>query len=34
MEPGVEYTLTPRNDVAGHEWKTKGRMTITKKRSL
>ena len=32
MEPGVEYTLTPRNDVAGYAWKTKGRVTITKPR--
>ena len=30
MEPGVEYTLTPPNDVAGYEWKTKGRVTIRK----
>jgi hypothetical protein len=32
MEPGIEYTLTPRNGVAGYEWKTKGRVTIAKKR--
>ncbi len=32
MEPGVEYTLTPRNEVAGYEWKTKGRVTIMKPR--
>ncbi len=31
MEPGVEYTITPQNDVAGYEWKTTGRVTITKK---
>jgi RNA polymerase sigma factor (sigma-70 family) len=31
MEPGVEYTLKPRNEVSGYEWKTKGRVTIAKK---
>ncbi len=31
MEPGVEYTLKPRNEVPGYEWKTQGRVTITKK---
>ena len=31
MEPGVEYTLTPRNEVAGYAWKTKGRVTIVRK---
>ena len=33
MVPGVEYTLKPRNEVPGYEyeWKTKGRVTITKK---
>ena len=31
MEPGVEYTLRPRNEVAGYEWKVKGRETIAKK---
>jgi len=30
MTAGIEYTLTPRNEVAGYEWKTKGRVTITK----
>jgi hypothetical protein len=32
MGSGVEYTLRPRNEVAGYEWKVKGRVTITKKR--
>jgi len=32
MEPRVEYTLTPRNEVAGYEWKTKRPVTITKPR--
>jgi hypothetical protein len=32
MQPGIAYTLTPRNEVAGYEWKTKGRVTVTKKR--
>jgi RNA polymerase sigma factor (sigma-70 family) len=32
MEPNVEYTLMPRNGVAGYEWKVKGRVTITKQR--
>jgi RNA polymerase sigma factor (sigma-70 family) len=31
MEPNVVYTLQPLNDVAGYEWKVKGRVTITKK---
>jgi hypothetical protein len=31
MEPGVEYTLTPRNEVPGYQWKIKGRVTIRKK---
>ena len=26
-----EYTLKPRNEVPGYAWKTKGRVTITKK---
>ena len=32
MEPGVEYTLTPRNEVPGYRWKTKGRVTVVNKR--
>jgi hypothetical protein len=32
MEAGVEYTVTPRNNVAGFEWKTKGHVTIMKKK--
>jgi RNA polymerase sigma factor (sigma-70 family) len=32
MEPGVAYTVTPRNEVAGYQWKIKGRVTITKRR--
>ncbi len=32
MEPGIAYTLTPRNEVPGYQWKTKGRLTITKPR--
>jgi hypothetical protein len=32
MAPGVEYTLVPRNEVAGYRWKTKGRVTIAKGR--
>jgi hypothetical protein len=32
MEPGVEYTLVPRNEVSGYHWKTRGRVTIAKKR--
>ena len=32
MERGVEYTLTPRNEVPGYEWKVKGRVTIAKPR--
>jgi hypothetical protein len=32
MEPGVEYTLVPRNEVPGYRWKTKGRVTIMKRR--
>jgi hypothetical protein len=32
MEPGVAYTLTPRNEVPGYQWKVKGRVTIAKKR--
>ena len=31
MEPGVEYTLKPQNEMPGYEWKTKGRVTIAKK---
>jgi hypothetical protein len=31
MEPGLAYTLAPRNEVAGYEWKMKGQVTITKK---
>ncbi len=31
MEPDVEYTVTPPNDVAGYQWKIKGPVTITKK---
>ena len=31
MVPGIEYTLKPRNEVPGYAWKTKGRVTITKK---
>jgi hypothetical protein len=31
MVPGVVYTLKPRNEIPGYEWKTKGRVTITKK---
>jgi RNA polymerase sigma factor (sigma-70 family) len=30
MESGVEYTLTPRNEAAGYQWKTKGPITIKK----
>jgi RNA polymerase sigma factor (sigma-70 family) len=30
MVPGVEYTLAPRNEVAGYEWRIRGRVTITK----
>jgi hypothetical protein len=30
LAPGVEYALTPPDDVAGYAWKTKGRVTITK----
>ena len=33
MEPGVEYTLAPPNDVAGYEWKTKGKVAIMRKGS-
>jgi RNA polymerase sigma factor (sigma-70 family) len=32
MVPGVEYTLIPRNEVPGYEWKTRGRVTLTKGR--
>jgi hypothetical protein len=32
MEPGVEYTLVPRNEVPGYHWKTRGRVTIVRKR--
>ena len=32
MEPGVEYTITPARDVAGYQWKTSGRVMISKKR--
>ncbi len=28
MKPGVEYTLEPRNEVPGYQWKTRGRVTI------
>ncbi len=31
MAPGVEYALTPPDEVAGYQWKMKGRVTITKK---
>lgn len=31
MESGVEYSLAPRNEVSGYEWKIKGRVTIAKK---
>ena len=31
MEPGIEYTLTPANEVTGYEWKTRGRITIKKR---
>ena len=30
LAPGVEYALTPPDDVAGYAWKTKGRVMITK----
>jgi hypothetical protein len=30
MIPGVAYALIPRNEVPGYEWKTSGRVTITK----
>jgi RNA polymerase sigma factor (sigma-70 family) len=30
MTPGMAYTLIPRNEVPGYEWKTQGRVTITK----
>ena len=32
MEPEVEYTLEPRNEVPGYQWKTKGRVTVAKER--
>jgi RNA polymerase sigma factor (sigma-70 family) len=32
MEAGVAYTLTPRNEVPGYEWKVKGRVRIAKRR--
>ena len=32
MQPGVEYTLVPRNEVAGYGWKTNGRVTIKRDR--
>src|SRR5262249_50767881 len=32
MVPGVEYVLTPRNEVKGYAWKTKGRITIERPR--
>ena len=32
MEPGVAYTLVPRNEVPGYQWKTRGRVTIAKGR--
>jgi hypothetical protein len=32
MKPGIAYTLTPRNEVPGYEWKTKGPLSITKPR--
>ena len=28
MKPGVEYTLEPRNEVPGYQWKTRGRVTV------
>jgi hypothetical protein len=31
MEPGVEYALTPPNEVAGYRWKTRGRVMIVRK---
>ena len=31
MESGVEYTLKPRNDVAGYVWKAKGKLTVIKR---
>jgi hypothetical protein len=31
MASGVEHTPRPRNEVAGYEWKVKGRVTIAKK---
>jgi hypothetical protein len=31
MQSNVEYTLSPQNGVPGYEWKTNGRVTITKK---
>jgi len=31
MKPGVEYSLIPRNEVRGYQWKIKGRVTITRK---
>jgi hypothetical protein len=32
MAPGVDYTLFPRNEVPGYEWKIQGRVTIARKR--
>jgi hypothetical protein len=31
MKPGVDYTLRPQNGASGYHWKTKGKVTITKK---
>ena len=31
MEPGIEYALVPPGEIGGYEWKTKGRVTITRK---
>ncbi len=31
MAAGIEYALTPKNEVAGYEWKVTGRVTIMKK---
>ncbi len=31
MVPGIEYTLTPQNEVPGYAWTTTGRVTIARK---
>jgi hypothetical protein len=31
MKPGVVYTVLPRNEVPGYEWKIKGLVTITRR---